>query len=362
MLKSQANTTIKNVQKEASQLETSALITLFELDLSTALENSDIINNYDRIFYFHNNVKLLTTSIKFQDKIYNLFPIETNGFEITSQGVLPTPTLRMSTSETGAPFLTMLKQQIKVLGDLVGCKLTRRRTFAKFLPVSNYNLYNAPMFDSNGLPANTEVDEFAELPRDIWFINRKSTENKTTIEYELNSILDFENLKLPRRQMISQRCNFQYRGEGCLYEYSNRKIDDVHGETSILPDSAPPIATEDDKLITDIINTTLKSDIGLYRPIQYSIGDYVYIEKEGIKYYFVAKTAGYLSVPPNSSQWVADKCSKCVIGCKLRWSKTNPIGSVVINPGGEADLAGLKKGNLPFGGFPSLNRINRQGY
>jgi phage-related protein len=261
-----------------------------------------------------------------------------------------------------APFLTILKQQIKILGDLVGCKLTRRRTFAKFLPVSNFNLYNAPMFDSNGRPANTNIDELAELPRDIWFINRKSMENKTTIEYELNSLLDFENLKLPKRQIISQKCNFQYRGDGCLYEYNIRKVDNVHGESTILPDAAPAIATEEDKLITDIINAPIGHDIGLYTPIQYSIGDQVYIEKEGIKYYFVAKVAGSLSVPPNTSHWVADKCSKCIRGCKLRWSKTNPIGSVVINPGSEAANAGLVKGNIPFGGFPSLNRIKGQGY
>ena len=359
MITSQARNSIKNLQAEASSLETSALITLFELDVSVALENIGAANNNDSIFYFHNNVKLINTDIKFNNHIYVLCPIEASGFEVTSQGVLPTPVLRMTVSDTGIPILSMLKQQMRILGDLVGCILTRRRTFGKFLNASNFNYQNAPAFDATtGLPINTNVDELAELPKDIWFINRKSAENKTTIEYELNSSLDVENLQLPKRQMISKRCNFNYRGEGCLYEYQENRVDDIHGEWSILPDGAPPVATEEDKLITDIIGRPLGSKIGQYKyGINYNTGDFVYILSHGIKYYYVARSNGSLPSPPNNTYWIGDKCSKCLRGCKLRWSKTSPTGSVVINQGSDADIRGLKKGELPFGGFVALNRM-----
>ena len=358
MLKSEAITTIKNVQRESSALETSSLITLFELDVSVALENVGITTSDDTIFYFHNNTKLAPTNIRFQDNIYVLCPIEATGFEITSQGVLPTPILRMTTIEAGIPMLSLLKQKMRLLGDLVGCKLTRRRTFARFLNSSNFNLQNAPMFDENGLPINTNVDELAELPKDIWFINRKSAENKTVIEYELNSSLDLENLQLPKRQMIAKRCNFNYRGEGCLYEYQSRRNDDIHGEDAILPDEAPPIATEEDKLITDLINTSLKADRGPYQPgTSYNIGESMYILSQGLKFYYVAKVAGLLPMPPNNAYWIADRCSKCLRGCKLRWAKDNPKGSVVIIAGSTADKEGMKKGDLPFGGFLALERL-----
>ena len=42
--------------------------------------------------------------------------------------------------------------------------------------------------------------------------------------------------------------------------------------------------------------------------------------------------------PPDSSTWIADECSKILLGCKLR---LNNIGS----------------GTLPFGGYPSVNRF-----
>lgn len=347
----EAQSSIKRIQSESSRLETSALITLFELDLSLALENQGFLNNdSDKFFYFHNSNKLINTSIKSQGKEYTLCPIEATDFEVSSQGVLPTPRLRITVSEQGIPLLALLKSQIRVLGDLVGCKITRRRTFARFLTLDNFNAQN--------LPNILEIDELAELPSDIWFINRKSNENKTIIEYELNSILDLENLQLPRRQMMAKRCNLNYRGEGCVYEYDSRRNDDIHGEFTILPEQAPPVATEEDKLITEILNIQSITVIGAYQNGNtYNKGQSVYITSGGLKYYFVAKNDNVTSAPPNANDWIADKCSKCLKGCKLRWALTNPVGSVVI--GVAAGSLGLTKGELPFGGFLALDRIAR---
>lgn len=352
MNKTEAEISIKRIQSEASKLETSALITLFELDLSLVLENQGIISNTtNNFFYFHNNNKLIATSIKSKNKEYLLCPIEATDFETSSQGTLPTPRLRITVSSQGTASLSLLKAQIRLLGDLVGCKVTRRRTFAKFLIDANFNVHNRP---------NTqEIDELAELPPDIWYINRKSNENKFMIEYELNSILDLENIELPRRQMIAKRCNLNYRGEGCVYEYggngfsiSSRKNDDIHGEFTILPEQAPPVATEEDKLISDIIGVPIGNKREQYNfGMSFNIGEHTYIESNGLKYYFVAKRNGILNPPPNATDWIADKCSKCIKGCKLRWSTINPVGSVIVGN------SGLTKGELPFGGFLALDRI-----
>lgn len=347
MNKTEAQTSIKRIQTETAQLETSALVTLFELDLSIPLENQGLlVNDTDKIFYFHNNIKLITNDIKYQNNIYRLCPIEASGFELTSQGALPTPTLRITVSEAGIPFLALLKEKMRLLGDLTGCKIIRRRTFAKFLTLNNFNVNNEP--------SNLIIDELAELPKDVWFINRKSNENKLHIEYELNSSLDLENIQLPRRNMVAKRCNFNYRGEGCLYEYNQYRNDDIHGELTVLPTEAPPVATEEDKLITEILGLESITVVGAYQNNRvYEKGESVYIESNGIKYYFVSKRNGVISMPPNPVDWIADKCSKCIKGCKLRWSASNPTGAVIVGN------SGLVKGNLPFGGFLALDRVNR---
>ena len=337
MLKSQAQQSIKNIQTEATNLQSSGLITLFEIDLSNALIDRNIyVPESERIFYFHNNTKLVNTDIEFQGKIYNICPIEATGFELSSQGTLPTPSLRMAVNDSGIPFLAILKNKIKLLGDLVGCKITRRRTFAKFLPSTN--------FDINNSPSIVTVDQYAEFPIDVWFFSRKVNENKNLIEYELNSILDLENIQLPRRLMFSKRCSFVYRGEGCLYEYDERRNDNIHGESSVLPLQAPPVATEEDKLISDILGVSI-TVMGAYQPnTPYQKGQSVFIEHNGIKYYFVAKTANVMASPPNPTYWLADNCSRCLKGCQLRWN-----GSHSVSP--------LVKGELPYGGFYGMDRI-----
>lgn len=345
MDKIQAQNAIKSLQSEAASLSPSALIQLFELDLSTLIEASGIsFSSGETIFYFHNNIKLLTTSIFYQGNEYAAVPIQVEGYEVPSQGTLPQPKMTITVNDAGIAVLAILKNTIRRLGDFVGCKITRRRTFARFLDSGNFN--------SNNTPINLQTNEFVEFPPDIYYINRKSKENKISVEYELSSILDLEGVNLPKRQIIGQRCNSAYRGEGCLYEYESRRNDTVHGEFAILPDQAPPIATEEDKLITDILNIASITDLGQYvNGNIYSKGQSVYITQQGVKYYFVANKDNVGTRPPYPNDWIADKCSKRIKGCKLRFGSVNPIGSVVVGN------SGLIKGQLPFGGFPATEKL-----
>lgn len=341
----QAQSSIRNLQVEASNLNSSALVTLYEIDLTDmALSRGIHLDDREKVFRFHNSLKLTTSDIKFQSNKYFVSSIQTEGFEISSKGVLPTPTLRIVVNDAAVSLLAVLKDKIRVFEDLVGAKFTRRRTFAKFLDISNFN--------SDNQPINLATNESSEFPKDVWFINRKTRENKFIIEYELGSILDLENIQLPRRTIISKRCNFNYRGEGCNYEYNSRRNDDVHGEFAILPEQAPAVATEEDKLIKDILGVAI-TDSGPYNSqLTYIQGQSVYTEQEGIKYYFVAKTSVPRGgIPPNTSFWIEDKCSKCIKACKIRFGDKDPEGSAIMGQNG------LIKGQLPFGGFPSTERL-----
>ena len=70
----------------------------------------------------------------------------------------------------------------------------------------------------------------------------------------------------------------------------------------------------------------------------YKKGEIVFITKNKINFYFIAKTNTPMDAPPpNGEYWIADQCSKSIKGCKIRFGE---------NP-------------LPFGGFYGVSNYNR---
>lgn len=330
----QAQVYAKNIASELMSLAPSALITLFEINISDlgfnigVLSQTDVAFNQNTIFRFHNSINLTNSSIFWQGNEYIAAPISANGFEMSLKGAPVTPNLSITTSDIGITQLTVLKQRIDELGDIIGAKLTRIRTFARFLDASNF--YNQIP------PQNFFPDPNQELPRDIYYIDRLALENKNFIQYDLSSLYEVEGITLPGRIISESSCPFVYRGEGCLYEYANRKTF-IHGDGT-LPQYAPPVATALDEDFSNIVGAAIV-DTGPFNLGQvYNLGQSVFIANRGINYYFVSLLNNNTSVPPNTTGWLADECSKRLLGCKKRWQN---IGS----------------GILPFGGFPSVNRF-----
>lgn len=318
MDKTTAQTTIKNINEEAFSLNPSALIQLFEIDISDIGFNMGIISSTEialqqnTIFRFHNNVNLTIKSIFWQGNEFIAAPIKVEGMDMNSKGEQVTPKLSMTVSDDGIPQLARLKDRLYQMGDIVGAKVTRIRTFAKFLDEIN--------FSNESLPNDFLADPNAELPRDIFYIDRKSIENKNMIEYELSSLFDVEGIKLPGRIVSQDACCAQYRGEGCLYEYSSRRNVEIH-KNATLPNSAPPVANSLDEKFSDIIGGTLINK-GLYnKGNTYNKGDFIYLTHRGLNYYFVSKINNNKDSPLLSSSWEADECSKRILGCKLRWNE-----------------------------------------
>jgi phage-related protein len=88
---------------------------------------------------------------------------------------------------------------IDSLDDLVGGKVTRRRTFGKYL---------------DGEP---QADTTQEFPIDIYYLERKASENALSITWQLASILDLEGLQLPKRIITQNYCQWRYRSSECGY-------------------------------------------------------------------------------------------------------------------------------------------------
>jgi lambda family phage minor tail protein L len=345
MDKNTASQSIKKLYAEASLLEPSALLTLFEINIADigfsqgVVSQTDINQETNTVFRFHNNVKLTNSSIYWQGKEFVAAPIQAEGFETNLKGTLPTPRLSLTVSDEGIPVLSQLKERIRELGDLSGAKVTRIRTFAKFIDAEN--------FYGTTSPAGFQPDPNAEFPRDVFYIDRKSKEDKFTIEYELGSILDVGDAKLPARLVVANSCPFSYRGAGCCYEYSERRIENEHGAEgeSVLPTSAPPVANENDEKFSVLLSGITLVDRGAYnQTIPYNSGDFVYITHNNLNYYFVANGVNVLTPPPNKNYWIQEACSKKIKGCELRYAL-----------GGSAK--GVTLGNLPYGGFSSVTRF-----
>ena len=386
-----ARSSIKSLNFELSNLTPSSIITLFEIDLNKLIESKGVTlgadavsmgvtaNVNDGILRFHNNIKVFDSFVVWQGRKYWPAPINAEGFESSTKGTLPQPSLSIaSQSETGTDQLALLKNQIRKFGDIIGSKVTRRRTFAKYLDTINF-LSGSTLSPSSAitLPDGYEPDPYAELPKDVYYIERKQTENKNVLTYQLSSILDLEGTKIPRRIINADKCVWQYRGIGCWYQHAE-KVTNADGEIVTenpvpllekaqletinqdplsletgLPKNAPPVANDKNERLGPGDN------LGKWKiDVEYKTGDYVFLEKEKIKYYFVCvKNNGQgdttdAILPPNSEYWNADECSKTLTGCRMRWGakkgKVNDTGCAI------------PKGQLPFGGFPAARKISQQ--
>ena len=118
---------------------------------------------------------------------YIAIPMEADGFEYTN-GQLPRPKLSISNATN---LITAILLNINVVtpgNDLTGATVKRIRTLAKFLDAANF---------SSGV--NPTADPTAEYPQEIYKIDRKSTENKSIVQFELAAAFDLANIRIPLR-------------------------------------------------------------------------------------------------------------------------------------------------------------------
>lgn len=175
------------IEQDVAQTWHDAIIELFELDLEP------ITGSANDKYYFTANLMPDNTKISWKGQVYEPLPIEAAGFERTTKGQIPTPEL------TVANVLGTLAAVANTLDDLVGAKVTRRRTLLKYL-------------DGGSSP-----DPSQEFPDDVFYIERKVAESSITITWQLASKIDLEGLQLPRRIITQNYCLWKYRGNECGY-------------------------------------------------------------------------------------------------------------------------------------------------
>ena len=159
--------------------------------------------------------KIIDKDIVFNGFTYTCLPIEADGFESKGDGTLARPRLVVGNPDG------IISDMIKRQDDMVGNQFKRIRIFLKFLDAVN--------FPENDNPFGTP-DPDARFDDDIYIFNRKVSENKYYVEFELISPLEVENYKLPARLMIANYCPWRYRGIGCRY---GQRYDDKGPETAL---------------------------------------------------------------------------------------------------------------------------------
>jgi lambda family phage minor tail protein L len=190
-----------SLRREVLRLEHSARIDLFVLDL---------VSLGGATYRFCNHVNELQQPVVWQGVAYQPMPIESDGWEKTTQGPLPRPTLRVS-DLTGLVGVLVRQHE-----GLAGAPLIRKRTLARYLDAANF------------AAGNPSADPNSYFPDQRWVVARRARDNGLVVEFELRASFDLSGVMVPARQIIQNVCTWQYRSAECGY-------------------TGPPVADRDDQ-------------------------------------------------------------------------------------------------------------------
>ena len=349
---------------------------LIDLDPDSFVDLFEIyISESTGILRFHAG-KNFNSFLIYKGNPYTPAPIEYGGFEFSSDGKQSRPSIRM------ANINGVVTNIIKNKNDLVNSRIKRLKIFVKNLDDVNFSDGKNPFFGyrSKRNATNGYGQTFFE---ENYIINRKVSENKYIIEFELSSPLDFENQSLPNRKISDNLCSWSYRGCGCnygklpwanesgekqsiTYTDSNNNVitktaDAIFGTN--IPNIGIPFADENDKEFYSAKGYNLGMASAAYKGFwdkltTYTAGEFVTFcdsvnyDFFGNKFQFSEDNISvsvFVCIKGNNTNnnpklkkefWIKDACSKNIKGCSLRWK-------------------GHKDG-LPFGGFPGTRPFNYQ--
>ena len=215
----------------------SAIIELFQLRLDSALHGSN------DIYYFHAGTnEFIDSNIIFDSQVYSPVPIKADGFEYTNTGTLPRPTLTVSNLSSTISALLLVVNATTAGNDLGGAEVRRIRTLAKYLDSINFGDNQLAITqggdflvtqDGDNIEYKSQIDNptadpNARFPDERWFIDRKASETRDSVTFELASKFDLAGQKIPRRQIVANICQWKYRSSEC--SYAGTDYYDVNGK------------------------------------------------------------------------------------------------------------------------------------
>ena len=207
------------LNSDFQKLSVTGLVTLYELD-ATKLGAG--------IFRWHGHVSsdswriiddtviddgaTVKRDIIWQGQTYSPMPIQTDGLEVRGDGKASTPSLALANNINGVQgAISALCLQYD---DFAGARLTVINTMAKYLDAANF---------TNGNPQAAN-----EYRKQVWYVEQKTSENRSAVSFELSNPVDFEGARIPSRE-ITNYCHWavhgRYRGQECQYMGAARFTD-----------------------------------------------------------------------------------------------------------------------------------------
>lgn len=370
------------------------LVILYELDLNSTFDTSSGDYDTDRVLKFHPGLNDDLDEIQFYPvgvpadntvsdaNTYIALPLVLDGIEQQSDGASARPTLTIANVTN--VFNSALDGEDFAVEDLVGQRVTRRRTFANYIV--------------GGADAASPY----ELPVQTYVIERIASRNNNSIVLELSVPFDLNNVKLPGRVVIGKYCPWIYQGEdlglggGCRWLQNNKitfkdkehfvyvNVDDLRMcSNTILTAESSAYSTSTTYSKDDLVSynskyyqailgdntdqnpvTTLNTyweEVISYTTYSssktdYAIGDHVLYNNKIWKALITGANQNVNKTPePGSVYWVrVDLCSKTLTGCKKRFQAV-PTSDAANKPMSQT----LKTDRiLPFGGFPGSAKFS----
>ncbi|WP_016683827.1 phage minor tail protein L, partial [Yersinia pestis] len=158
------------IKADIQSLSPSALIELFELDMSNTTSGGKL--------FFHAGTNELMEPVVWQGVSYEPWPIKASGFDKTGQGTLPRPKIQVSN------FAGTVSAEVQANDYLVGCRIIRKMTLARFLDAANFK------------DGNPTADPNQHFPDEMWFVEQKTLETHEVVEFELSSVFDLMGVQL----------------------------------------------------------------------------------------------------------------------------------------------------------------------
>ena len=170
---------------DLQKINPSAIIELFSITTDAALHGSAAT------YRFHAGTNRVGNGdIISAGNTYIKMPIQAEGFAFR-KGQLPRPTLTVSNALGTITAILLNVNSVTTGNDLTGATVTRIRTLARYLDSIN--------FPGNTNPLGTP-DPTAEFPQEIYKIDRKASENREIVQFELAAVFDLAGIRAPKRQ------------------------------------------------------------------------------------------------------------------------------------------------------------------
>lgn len=358
MAKSQAN-----LNKQLISLTPDALIDLYEIDFSNLQPNFEELKDLyginigaDTVYRFCPMING-TNPIVWQGYSYQPLPIKVDGFENKSDGRLPRPKLTIANPEG------LFSKIVHSNQDFANCKVTRKRTYARFLDSENF---------PQGVNPFGMSDQNSHLIDDVYFINNKTAENKNFIEFELVSALELEESYVPARVVLSGYCNFTYRCSiGCGYK--GLPIETSGGQSLIQGFAVNKQRNSEGNYELGRVSSSASiENWHKYGPNKnsenvsgYNLGDVVQIVPRNSNNPYKSTPHVFVCVQSHSDPskhhpffakdyWLKDACTKTIDACKKRFSDTieHPSGIDISLHNESFGSKGIR-----FGGFPGTEKF-----